>query len=259
MKKILNVIASILLILAMVFLFLAIKEQLPFEKAKGENQALKEIAVMETETDEPTGNDYFTRNIDFGALQSINPDIVAWITVPNTNIDYPVLIGSDDTTYLNYNYNKEWSVLGSIFAFSDTAKDLSDAHICLFGHNMASPQMFGELRNYRNADFANANRNFYIYTPKSVTEYEIFSIYDCISTDSTFLHKMNYDSKEFQELISHMQVNNTINMGTTVEEKKQIVTLSACSNYGTNPYRFTVNAVEKQKKIRSEIDGIISQ
>ena len=58
MKKILNVIASILLILAMVFLFLAIKEQLPFEKAKGENQALKEIAVMETETDEPTGNEY---------------------------------------------------------------------------------------------------------------------------------------------------------------------------------------------------------
>ena len=132
MKKILNVIASLLLILGMIFLFLAIKEQLPFEKAKGENQALKEIAVMETETGEPTGNDYFKRNIDFGALQSINPDIVAWITIPNTNIDYPVLIGNDDTTYLNYNYNKEWSVLGSIFAFSDTAKDLSDAHICLF-------------------------------------------------------------------------------------------------------------------------------
>ena len=107
MKKILNVIASLLLILAMVFLFLAIKEQLPFEKAKGENQALKEIAIMETETSQSTGNDYFTRNIDFETLQSINPDIVAWITVPNTNIDYPVLIGNDDTTYLNYNYNKE--------------------------------------------------------------------------------------------------------------------------------------------------------
>lgn len=98
MKKILNVIASLLLILGMIFLFLAIKEQLQFEKAKGENQALREMVVLETETDEQKGNDYFTRNIDFEALQSINPDIVAWITVPNTNIDYPVLIGNDDTT-----------------------------------------------------------------------------------------------------------------------------------------------------------------
>lgn len=255
MRKFLNVIAGILLVLALIFLFLGIKAHLPFEKAKGENQALKDIAITETDTE----IDYFNRNINFEALQKINPDIVAWITVPNTNIDYPVMIGTNDSMYLNYNYEKEWSVLGSIFAFSDTAKDFSDAHICLFGHNMAAPQMFGELRNYRDADFANANRKFYIYTPKSVTEYEIFSIYDCISTDSTFLHKMNYDSKEFQELISHMQENNIINMGTTVEEKKQIVTLSACSNYGTNPYRFTVNAVEKQKKVRSEMDSIISQ
>ena len=97
----------------------------------------------ESTTDEPEEetDPNMERIVDFQNLQQINPEILAWITVPGTPIDYPVALGEDNSYYLNHTVTGESNILGSIFATAGT--DFEESHIILYGHNMASGKMFG--------------------------------------------------------------------------------------------------------------------
>lgn len=109
----------------------------------------------ESTTDEPEEetDPNMERIVDFQNLQQINPEILAWITVPGTPIDYPVALGEDNSYYLNHTVTGESNILGSIFATAGT--DFEESHIILYGHNMASGKMFGSLKKYHDKDFRN--------------------------------------------------------------------------------------------------------
>lgn len=83
MRRFFNVISLLLVLGAVIFLWLAYQSHLPFDKAKGENRALKEVAIQSQNNQE----DPMERNINFSALKKINPDIIGWIYIPNTSID----------------------------------------------------------------------------------------------------------------------------------------------------------------------------
>ena len=180
------------------------------------------------------------RRIDFEILKSINPDIYGWIYVPGTNIDQPILIGETDETYLKKNYKKERSETGAVFAFADTKKDLSQAHICLFAHNMKQPLMFGELKQYKKSNYASKHEKMYLYTPNSAREYELISAYECSKEDLTFRHQMEVESEEFAKLDEHIYICNTVGAEPD-ERKEQIVTLSCCSENDRKRLRMTVH------------------
>ncbi len=142
-----KVIASILLIVSIVFLYKGFVEFRYMISNKAKNQSLREVATSEVV------NDPLDRIIDFEKLNSINKDIKAWIYVPGTKIDYPILVGESDEEYLYNDMNKEYTPLGSIFSYSGT--NFTKGNTFIFGHNMASRQMFGELRKYIDKDFLN--------------------------------------------------------------------------------------------------------
>ena len=125
----------------------------------------------ESTTDEPEEetDPNMERIVDFQNLQQINPEILAWITVPGTPIDYPVALGEDNSYYLNHTVTGESNILGSIFATAGT--DFEESHIILYGHNMASGKMFGSLKKYHDKDFRNTYPYVYVYTPET---YRIF-------------------------------------------------------------------------------------
>ena len=112
----------------------------------------------ESTTDEPEEetDPNMERIVDFQNLQQINPEILAWITVPGTPIDYPVALGEDNSYYLNHTVTGESNILGSIFATAGT--DFEESHIILYGHNMASGKMFGSLKKYREEEFLKKNK-----------------------------------------------------------------------------------------------------
>lgn len=119
----------------------------------------------ESTTDEPEEetDPNMERIVDFQNLQQINPEILAWITVPGTPIDYPVALGEDNSYYLNHTVTGESNILGSIFATAGT--DFEESHIILYGHNMASGKMFGSLKKYHDKDFRNTYPYVYgLYT-----------------------------------------------------------------------------------------------
>ena len=238
MKKILKVISICFLLAGCVFLFLAKRENRPYEEAKKDRNELQEIIVLE-ETEEKNP---LERKIDFVSLQEINPDIIGWLFVPETNIDYPILRGATDTEYLYKNYQRKKSKIGSIFTFSDMEKDFSEPHICLFGHNMKRAEMFGELKKYKRETFAKEHSLLYIYTPAYTKEYELFSAYECKKDDITFEHKMEFHDTQYANLFQHMQEKNVLTFLEKQELKqKQIITLSCCSDYHRTVNRMTVH------------------
>ena len=97
---------------------------------------------------------------NFAKLQKQNPDIHAWISIPGTNIDYPILQSGDDTPedfYLNHGTNKKYLYAGSIYTQRRNSTDFSDPNTVIYGHNMKNGSMFGTLKKYRDVNYFNKN------------------------------------------------------------------------------------------------------
>ena len=125
--------------------------------------------------------------IDFQLLKTVNPDIRGWLRIPDTPIDYPVLIGTEEGDYLKRNFRGEEDPLGSVFSYVGT--DLGgDAHIYLFAHNLISGQMFGGLKKFLDPAFAETHVRAFLYTPGGCRKFRFLSAVSC-RMDQVFQQK----------------------------------------------------------------------
>ncbi len=109
------------------------------------------------------------------ALREINPDIIGWLTIPGTSIDYPILQGDDNDYYLHRNWRREEISSGSIFLDYACESDLSGPHNVIYGHHMKDGSMFKELMRFREPDFFESHRDIYIYTMDRTIRLETFA------------------------------------------------------------------------------------
>lgn len=89
----------------------------------------------------------------FEELRAINPDVCAWITLDGTKIDYPVLQGEDNLTYINKDVYGNFALAGSIFLDSNCDRSFQEKYSLLYGHHMAEHKMFGDLDLYESRNF----------------------------------------------------------------------------------------------------------
>lgn len=238
MRNMIKVAAAILLVMAAAFFAAAYKEHKPYREAEKSHTQLKDLVLYVEKEENAQG-----RKIDFSLLQRINPEIAAWLYIPGTSIDYPVLIGETDTYYLKRDYKRSKSSLGAIFAFSDTSREMTDAHICLFGHNMKESQMFGELKKYMESEFAKKHEKLYLYMPERTEVYRLCAAFSCEKTDAIFRHKMKAGSKEMEALTKRIAEKSKITTPETGKfcKAEKILTLSSCSDYERTRMRTTVH------------------
>ncbi len=183
--------------------------------------------------------------VDFAALQKQNEDIYAWIRVPGTAVDYPVVQSStDDSFYLHRGINKEDLYAGAIYTEMANARDFSDPNTVLYGHNMKDGSMFASLHNFRDRDFFDANREILIYTPDHIFHYTIFAAYTY--DNRHLLNSLDFhDPKAFQDYLN--QIYDLRSMDAyfadqpKVTGKDKIITLSTC--IGSNSSRYLVQGV----------------
>jgi len=180
-------------------------------------------------------------DVNFTELWKINTDIYAWIRIPNTNINYPVLqTDGDDGFYLEHNYKKEYEFAGSIYTEKLNKKDFSDPNTVLYGHNMLNGSMFRHLHNFRDPDFFAANPYVYIYLPDRTLTYEIFSAYEY--DDRHILYSFDFNDEEvYAEYLAYAtnptesMMCNRREIEVTTDDK--IITLSTClGNIDTSRY-----------------------
>lgn len=191
------------------------------ENNKDTENLIKDTIMVNEETEE--------KSIDWEYLKSVNQDIIAWIEIPNTIINYPIL-RDNNLYYLKHSYNKKYNSNGSIF--TTNYKPFEDIETLLYGHNMKNGSMFSILDKYMEYDFLHAHQKFKIYTPNKNYECTIFSVYSIgVNTETNNIKELNFDEK-----INYYKKATRINIKVDKEITK-IVKLSTCSyiNARTSP------------------------
>jgi len=126
--------------------------------------------------------------IDFNKLSEESDDVIGWIYIENTPINYPVLQSSDNKYYLNRMMDGNYNQCGSIFADYRNASDFSDNNTLVYGHNMKSGVMFGSLMDF---DYKNQCKAF-LFTPKKTFEIAFLKGIRVDNTDDIY-NFVNFD------------------------------------------------------------------
>ena len=139
--------------------------------------------------------------VDWDALRAINPDIVAWVYIPNSSINYPVVQGNNNEEYLHkaFDGSEGWlASAGTIFLDSSNASDFSDRNSAIYGHHMNDGSMFAALSDWQNSDEFNAHRDIYVLTPQGNYRLKSFALVKTTGTDAlvqtAFSSDENYQS-----------------------------------------------------------------
>ncbi len=187
--------------------------------------------------------------IDFAKLRITNEDIYAWINIPNTNIDYPILQSykEDDNFYMTHDLNKNKSAAGAIYTQKKNSKTFSDPNTLIYGHHKPTPVMFTQLLKFTDEAFFKANETIYIYTPGRILTYEIFAAY--LYDDRHILNSFNLWDKEvfaryLEDCLNPKTMIKNVREGVTLTTQDRIITLSTCYTWGREkPTRYLVQGV----------------
>ncbi len=208
--------------------------------------------VMETETEDAqeesdsaiAGVDIPQKQLDWNELAKVNPDIYAWIYIPGTQVDYPVLQHpTDNTYYLNYNMNGTRGYPGCIYTEKENSKDFTDFNTIMYGHNMRNKTMFETLHYYEDKAFFVNNPYVYVYRGDRVLVYEIFAAY--IAGNEHILYSYDFQTQEGrQNYVDQIEKGTSGNLRDDVEvtADSHILTLSTCIS-GKAKNRYLVQAV----------------
>ena len=184
--------------------------------------------------------------VNFSKQMALNDEIYAWIYVPNTNVNYPILQSRvDDLYYMRRGLDKEYDISGVVFTQSHNKRDFSDPVTLVYGHNMTEyGTMFATLHNFENEDFFEENDTFYIFTPGHILTYKIVSAYRY--DDRHIMNSFNFGDpavvrEYFDYVMNPTMIPQNVREGVTLKDDDRIVVLSTCME--TSEYRYLVNGV----------------
>lgn len=170
---------------------------------------------------------------DWAQLKAQNEDIVGWIAVPNTPINYPILQGPDNEFYLHRASNKEKNKFGSIFLDSKANPDFSDDNTLVYGHNVSgNNSMFSKLTNFLNPEFFQANPNFYILTPNGKFQCQILTVNRLLDSSKSYDTQFS-NPQQVVDLVEQNRAQAQLKSEVPFELGDKLVTLSTCDlNFG---------------------------
>ena len=166
-------------------------------------------------------------------LLAINSDIVGWITIQGTHVNYPILQADDNRYYLNRNYLKDESRAGSIFMdYRNDCQYLSPNTI-IYGHRMKDGSMFAGLKKYLNQSFYEENPILLFDTLYASYEVEVFSAYRT-TTDFNYIQTSFDDLMGYAFFLEKLVEKSEIETDVTLSIEDQILTLSTCDHSGNS-------------------------
>lgn len=167
--------------------------------------------------------------IDWDALYEMNDDLLGFLYIPDTVIQYPIVCGRDDVYYLNHTFTKEKNKCGCIFMDSGNQEDFSSDNTLLHGHNMKTGKMFGSLRKYESKEYWEEHPYIYILTRDKMMKYEIFS--SSRTTATSDVYTLEFGSEEsFSNYIAKRTSHSYYETGVEVTTQDRLLTLSTCTS-----------------------------
>lgn len=177
---------------------------------------------------------------EFEELYAQNNDLVGWITIEGTEIDYPVMQASDNEYYLSHDFFKNDDVNGMLFMDYRNNSKATDTNTIIYGHNMRSGKMFGNLLRYRDETYYEEHRTLYLSTLYKAREYKIIAVCqgkvakknEDVFRYYNFLNAAN--SQEFEEFRQSTKEQSLFTMDEDLSPTDSYITLSTCSDYVEN-------------------------
>lgn len=194
--------------------------------------------------------DYIKMNmidVNFDNLKKINSDVVGWIKVNGTNINYPFVQSKDNKYYLTHSFSKSYNNAGLVF-LDYRNNNINNRNTIIYAHGRTDKTMFGTLRKVLNNGWINNTNNYVIKisTEKENSLWQIFSIYH-IPTTNDYLQTEFKDEREYQRFLNILKNRSNHNFNTSITSNNTILTLSTCYN---DSEKMVVHAklIKKQKK-----------
>jgi sortase B len=164
----------------------------------------------------------------YSALLQVNSDLVGWITIPGTKLDYPVVRVENNDFYLDHNFEKQPSDHGAVFMDFRNKGDLQTKNNIIYGHNMKDGSMFQELMNYKDEKYFKENPIIQFDTLKEPVKWQIFSVY-VTNTKFNYIRTDFKDDADYENFLSQIKSHSMYNTGVNVSKDDSILTLSTCS------------------------------
>lgn len=245
-----KIIIILLLIICICGIILFVKIKLDEHR---ENEMQREVSKVIETIDVPKENVtpvVTERMLKVKELKQENNDIVGWLEIDGTNINYPVLQGEDNEYYLKHNFKGEYISTGSIFLDKDYDFSKPSSNLLVYGHRNKVGLMFDELIKYKDEDFYKEHKKIRFTTADEDVEYEIMSAFKSRvyykDEENVFRYYYFVDAQnkeEYDEYVTNSKEVSLYDTGVTAEYGEQLLTLSTCDYEVTNG-RFVVVAVK---------------
>ena len=223
------------------------------EYSQAANQYVKEKedGNKEPVADLEEGSDTCPIEIDFASLQAENPDVVGWIYSPDTVINYPVMKGETNDTYLHTMLNGQYNSSGSIFMDYRNNPDLSDYVTILYGHHMKNGSMFASLHKYSDQTYFEEHSYIWYLTPQG--NYRINVISGFIENAVAPVYGLFEDEESFREFVDYAIAKSDFQSRYDYSKAEHLMVLSTCS------YEYDVRLFDNRTYHMYFNDGVLEK
>ena len=188
-------------------------------------------------------------NVNFKELRSINEDVIGYIKVLGTDINYPIVQSSNNDYYLTHSFNNNYSKAGWIYADYRNSSNLLDKNNIIYGHGRLDGTMFGTLKNVLTEDWLN-NKSLHLIKLSTINNnslWQIFSIYT-IYKESYYI-TTKFSDKSFNKFIKTIKDRSIHNFNTSINSNDLIITLSTCLDDLGNRIVVHAKLIKKETKL----------
>ena len=176
---------------------------------------------------------YNPNNIKFDELRQTNPDVVAWITVDSTNINYPITQTNDNDYYLGHDIMGNSKISGWTFMDYRNSSSMTDQNTIFYGHNLFNKTAFGSISNmFTDNWFKNSNHIIVVRTDAGKFTYQVFSVY-YIDPEVYYLQNNFYSNSDYATFLNTLRDRSQYNFGIGLDVGDKIITLSTCTDDNT--------------------------
>lgn len=209
------------------------------ERVDTEKEKCYETTTL-TKTIEIICDEILWPHVDFATLGGINPDIIGWIYIEGTEVNYPVVQGSDNDFYLRHLFDGTYNSSGCLFLDAYSATDFTEMNSVIYGHHMKNGTMFYDLKEYKNQEFYENHPYALLVTPDHKYKILFFSAY--VSRTSASAWDVGFSDVGYEEWLFELTGKSCFKANVVPTQDDRVVTLSTCS-YEFNNARFVVHGI----------------
>lgn len=235
-NRILSIMAGILILLMLSYGVYSLWDTYKIYANSFADEELLKFRPTDDGEDNPTLKD----------LKKLNPDVKAWIQVPKTNIDYPVVQGQDDMEYINKNVYGEFELSGAIFLSCLNKDDFSDPYNLVYGHNMKNGGMFADVADFTNKEYFETHQKGKLYLTDATRKIRFFACMKVTAADAKIYHPDGYRKENLKDLLDYIQANAVQYRDVNMADENSLIALSTCSEAETNGRVVLIGKLERE-------------